>query len=97
MELYILAGIAYFLMLIVALLFFGGASILNEDYDEISDAIRRDAVLPDAIHDANAARASAALPPSVTATGVPTGSDQALAMGRQAVALDKRAKRSVIG
>jgi hypothetical protein len=97
MELYIYAGIAYFLMLVVVLLFFGGASILNEDYDEISNAVRSNAVLPDPYHDINSARASAALPPTITASGVPSGTDQAVAMGRQAVALDKRATRSEIG
>lgn len=97
MELYIYAGIAYFLMLVVVLLFFGGASILNEDYDEVSDTVRGNAVLPDAYHDTNAARTSATLSPTTTASRVPSGSDQALAVGRQAVALDKRAKRSVIG
>lgn len=97
MELYILAGIAYFVMLIVLLLFFGGASILNEEYDETSNSICRNAVLPNASHDTDAARSGAALPPSITATGVPSGSDQAMAVGRQAVALDKRATRSEIG
>lgn len=97
MELYILAGIAYFVMLIVTLLFFGGASILNEDYDETSNAVCRNALLPDASHDDNATRSSAALPPTITASRIPSGSDQALAMGRQAVALDKRATRSEIG
>jgi hypothetical protein len=92
MELYILAGIAYFVMLIVILLFFGGASILNEDYDENTNAICRTNVLPDA----NATGSSADLQSAANARGISPGPDQAVAVGRQAVALDNRAVRSEI-
>jgi len=92
MELYILAGIAYFLMLILVLLFFSGASILNEDYDETTNAACRTNVLPDA----NAAGTSADLQPAANARGISPDPDQAVAVGRQAVALDNRAVRSEI-
>lgn len=97
MELYILAGIAYFLMIVVVLLFFAGASVLNEDYDEESNALCRDHVLHDAGYDTIASRTSADLPPSIAASRTAQSADQGLALGRQAVALDKRAARSEIG
>lgn len=97
MELWILAGIAYFLMVTCILLFFKCAAILNEGYDETSYAMRGNDVLPDANYDTSATRPSTDLPTTSTATSFPSGSDQALAVGRQAIVLDKRATRSEIG